>query len=626
MSNIKPTLEQQKIINSTARLNVVEAGPGTGKSTTLAAMIRHYLIARKGQKILYTTYNKQNALEFGEKHAKHRNVKATTLHALGYQIIQQHYALLDYSEPPTLLQGSDEDQKIQATIRRELKRLKLLDRLKNGKNQKQGFTALIKQHILDKLSDAALEQELCKTYPLYKNEIQELLKIKSIYKQDTHKNCQINYDQQITLATHLLENYRKSHPKYDLLLVDEAQDLNESQYQLLRQLEPHAKQIVIVGDSGQSIYGFRGALDNIFKRFKSDYPNAKQYQLTQSFRCSQPILNPVNAVRAESTRATALTLHSDRTGPKPRYFQCPDHATHDAKLVKIYNYLLNTKQIAPQDIAVLARMKLSLYDNYTVLVQNRIPAVLGSPSLLTKTIEVFKAVLTLSSNPTSEADLLLLITHLGLNTSVTLENFSAGLKALPQKAHYLFKQLNICRKTAGFSEKLIVAGNILTHKKYGYKAEKRFIERYSAVLRTQLPPNPTLKTVLQFLNDFHQYNLEGSVWTTIHSAKGREFKAVIFLDVVDGFLPDRRAFPTLNLNGEPPELAQLEAERNLLYVALSRAKDELFLLSKPRPFHNPHSKRLLGYTNTSCLLSQPVCQHLTVKHPKPVRKRRNKHQ
>ena len=355
------TDEQRRIKKSKANRKIISAGPGCGKTTLLQAIIRDTLSRHSPQKILCLTFgksaNEEMALRFGDDEA----VESKTTHAFGYRLVQTHYERLNFSDKPTF-HDNDADT-IEAMIEPALARLCL------PKKISQALKSITRRALSENLCSPAIAW-LAKTHdPVLTPHLKFIRELRKTYLTHCQTAATISYNQQITLALHLLnaesDILASVGRQYCLMVVDEFQDLTGAQIRLIQLLASAIPKTVVVGDEDQSIYGFRGASGNALSRFARRFSDANTDKLTVSHRCSQPILDVANAIRQDMPgRVGAKVLRSTNTAAraKPQYYRCGSPDRQDRKVLEIVRDLIDKKGVEPRKIAVLARSKQNFID------------------------------------------------------------------------------------------------------------------------------------------------------------------------------------------------------------------------------------------------------------------------
>jgi DNA helicase-2/ATP-dependent DNA helicase PcrA len=394
---------------------------------------------------------------------------------------------------------------------------------------------------------------------------------------------------------------------FDHVLVDEYQDTNRLQAKILSKLKPDGRGVMVVGDDWQAIYSFRAAtVRNILRFAKQFRPKARIIKLEQNYRSTQPILDACNAVIALSQEGYAKTLWSDRHSKvKPALIEVRDEL---AQANMIAQQIINARNqgIALKDQAVLFRDGGLSTQLELELTRRRVPfRKFGGFKFLEGTpIKAVISVLRWCENPRDHlagSRVLQLLPGVGsARATRMLDQLDArlGEKDLSRvvvpptavKAWARFVPLVVAvrssskrwpgslglvrqwcephlRRKYGSSASRLADLDQLEQLAKGYASCERFLTELSLD-----PPDATDGTNPASGEDY-------VVLSTIHSAKGRQWSIVRVLSVVDGVLPSRLA----------TSVAQIEEERRLFYVAMSRAKDQLQVYMPRRLFLAYHA-------------------------------------
>jgi len=286
--------EQQRIIHSTARFISVVAGPGAGKTRTLVEKIA-YLTEKAGVnpgEITAVTFTNRAAGEirdrllqlFGAERKKVRQINLGTFHSLAWRILKQNPTgftpdLLDQTEAKEIIEEILRENKIPRTAREAALAITI------AKNSRFGSIA----------AGSNLDPRLELVYRLY----QERLKFYRKWDFDD-------------LIPKTVELWREAPPwlapprkSFQYLLIDEFQDLNPAQYELVKYWADECRQLMVIGDPNQSIYGFRGADGGYFERLVADYPETVAFRLTYNYRSPAPVIAAANALIAPEFRQNA---------------------------------------------------------------------------------------------------------------------------------------------------------------------------------------------------------------------------------------------------------------------------------------------------------------------------------
>jgi ATP-dependent DNA helicase UvrD/PcrA len=399
------------------------------------------------------------------------------------------------------------------------------------------------------------------------------------------------------------------------VLVDEYQDTNLVQAKILNALKPDGNGITVVGDDAQSIYSFRAAeVENILG-FPDQYmPTARVITLEQNYRSTQPILDSANCLIAESERQYRKNLFSERKdGGKPRYVTVEDG---DAEAEYVVESILANRELGMQlkEQAVLFRGSHHSDRLELELVRRNIPYVKygGLKFLEAAHVKDFLSVLRWAENPKNEVAafrVLKLLPGMGpANATRCFERLAVG--------EYLFSVLREFRAPAasksewpGFCE-LLESLSSAEFDEQGWQSQlsavrrwyQPHLERLYDGLDTRTADLEQLEQISgryptreRFLTELTldppsaAGDLAGDplldedylILSTVHSAKGQEWESVFVLNVSDGNFPSEFA------TGKPE---MIEEERRLLYVAMTRAKQSLLLIS-PLRYHVTQQKR-----------------------------------
>lgn len=590
--------EQWEAVSATNPTIAVIAGPGTGKTKTLVSRIA-YLVEKCGvhpAEITAVTFTNKAAHEMRLRLEKHFGDKRTakamiigTFHSICLQILSQgkgknkkKITIIDEYHALSLIEEVLKDKKFAISPRDALKGISLM---KNG-------AAL---GVDEKKSDV-----FAQVYELYCAQLK--------------RYGVLDYDD---ILLEVLQQFKNS---FSHLLVDEFQDINEIQYRLIKEWGKKSNSIFIIGDPDQSIYGFRGSDFRYFEKFKEDFPGLQQIQLIQNYRSTPQIITCAKSVISRKT-AGGLTCGLDakrESGTKVRLIETKDDFSEALFVTKEINRMVGgidmlDTQTQPvsyrkkhgikhprgfSDIAVLYRTNRQAEIFEQCFLKEGIPyVVVGrdeffSDKLVREAIAFFKFLL----NPEDLASLLLClktenISSAGPNREI-LESYEAGEKNVSALATIIEEsQLPLDKpgKPLNFIEML---------RKYQPMIKK---EKPGKIIESWINDNSLSGTRCMdlFLNTSVMYHDMGSFvqnlilgresdvvrsgskvyatdavsLMTMHGAKGLEFPTVFICGVNDGRIPLRSNRLDFDI----------DEERRLFYVGLTRARDELILLTSRTP-------------------------------------------
>ena len=426
----------------------------------------------------------------------------------------------------------------------------------------------------------------------------------------------LDFDDIISLTVRLFDEHpdvkEKYQRRYRYVMVDEYQDTNRSQYRLVSHLAGGQGNLCVVGDDDQSIYRFRGAtIENILS-FEQQYPGAKVIRLEQNYRSTQNILTAANTVIAKNTARKGKTLWTAAgDGDKITLFTAYDERDEAAAIADFIAREHHAGR-AYSDCAVLYRLNAQSQTVESALVSAGIPykVVGGTRFFDRKEIRDVIAYLSVLHNPTDTLRLLRIVNEpkrgigdatmtsaqeiaevLGLSVFEVLQN-AAEYAPLQRKAAPLTAFANMMADLAEQAESLpldelldevmdktgyrdlLVAEGITGQTRLENIAElKSTMQRY-----TDESEEPSLGGFLEevaLYTDLDSYDAGTDAVTlmTMHAAKGLEFPVVFLPGMEEGIFPSNRAFAD-------PE--QLEEERRLAYVGITRAKERLVMLTAKR--------------------------------------------
>jgi len=598
---------QLMAVQSTEGPHLVIAGAGSGKTRVLVHRVA-YLVEKgiKPEDILLLTFTRRAASQMLKRASllldeRCQKVSGGTFHSFANMVLRKYAKVLGLSNNFTILDASDAEDTINL-LRTQLGFHKLEKRFP----RKKTILELISKSI-NKSED--IEDVLYEEYPQFIEWLEEIKKIRSAYAKYKQQKSLLDYDDLLVYLKKLLvehENVRQALcRKYKYIMVDEYQDTNKLQAYIACLLASEHKNIMVVGDDAQSIYSFRGANFKNIIDFPKLFAGAKIITLEENYRSTQPILNLTNAVIAQAKDKFEKTLYTKKkSGALPVFVDAEDENAQ-SRFVAQKILELREQGIELGDIAVLFRSSWHSNDLEIELASRNIPFIKygGHKFVEAAHIKDILSYLRIVYNPLDEVSwlrALLLIPGIGPKTAgrvieeVIKQKKSAALANAPKNSEDLNRLFEIL-KNRGISA--LVPAEII----------QAFLEYYQPLLKEKYDDfNKRLndldsliriasryKSLEQFLSDMALEPPERSIveagikdkddscltLSTIHSAKGLEWHTVFLIYTAEGHLPSY-----LSLENED----DIEEERRLLYVASTRAKDNLFLL-KPHIDRSPRS-------------------------------------
>ncbi len=603
---------QQKAVKVDEAPILVIAGAGSGKTKVLTHRIAYLIFQKKinPSNILAVTFTNKAAqemkdrIEFISKDIPNRKIMKNlwigTFHSICARILRQEIDILGYDKNFVIYDKGDQLSMVKGCI-------KTLD-LDNKK-----YSPNIISSIIDKAKNNLEDVEVFEYNAL--NYFRKIVaKVYKQYQGELFGNNALDFSDLILLTVKLfkegpeiLENYQN---KFKYILVDEYQDINLAQYQLIKLLSGKYNNLFVVGDPDQSIYKFRGAdLSNIL-RFEQDFPHSRVIKLEQNYRSTKLILEgATNLIKHNRNRKEKELWTDKRGGEKIRCYEATS-ALDEAVFVSQEIIKLNKKEDkAFKDFAILYRTNAQSRAFEEVFNKQGIPfrVVGGLRFYERKEVKDILAYLRFIHDQKDRVSFLRIVNNakLGIGKitiSKILElarennlNFyqalkqglkvikiSADRKETIKKFISLIDELNEKEKEIKGSEllvKLIKKINYFEElKKEGeFKAQSKIENIKELILAVQeFEENNEDKSLTAFLEyvalitDIDLYKGEEDVVTvmTLHSAKGLEFPVVFITGFEEGIFPHSRS---LNSSEE------LEEERRLCYVGMTRAKERLYL-------------------------------------------------
>ena len=586
---------------------LVIAGAGSGKTKVLTTRIA-YLLEQgiPDTNILAITFTNKAAKEMRERLnvlVPGNHVFVGTFHSFGLKIIRENVDALGMSKNFTILDSDD----VLSLIKKIMKE-RDIDPKEVSPYFVRNKISFIKNEILsdieiDKYFNTPAEKKVVEIYHEYDRVLR--------------KNNSVDFDDLLKLPVELfkknsdiLDHYQE-HYKY--ILIDEYQDTNEVQYKLSRMLANKYKNIFVVGDPSQSIYGFRGANFRNILDFEKNFKDTKVVMLEQNYRSTKNILDAANSVIKNNKERKDLDLYSTLgDGVKVKYMRSYDEKHEIALIVDEIKKLLN-EGYTYQDIAIFYRTNAQSRNVEEVLLKNGFPyKVVGSYYFYNrKEIKDLLCYLRLINNTNDDVSLRRVINtpkrKIGNKSIEELERKADDLgvsmfDAILSGKELEFKNIILELQNDALNLSLTeLIDDVLD--KSGLKKELEQEHTLESDLRLEnlmefksITASYEARTGSVNLNDFleeisliadiSEHRDDDNVITlmTLHSAKGLEFPVVFITGMEEGIFPHQNAF----LEGD----AGIEEERRLCYVGFTRAKERLYLT-------NAKKRMLYGKTTTN---------------------------
>jgi DNA helicase-2/ATP-dependent DNA helicase PcrA len=616
---------------------LVIAGAGTGKTKTLASRLAALIHAgTPAQQILLLTFTRRAAHEMIRRagqvvgEATAAGVWGGTFHAVAHRLLRVYSQQIGLSKSFTILDQADAEDLLHL-IRTDLD----LHRSTTRFPQKGTLLAIYSRCVN---ANEPLEQALTERFPWCHGHAAAIKEVFRAYSQRKNERDLLDYDDLLLFWEHALDNPAVGDAiagRFTHILVDEYQDTNPMQAAVLRKMwermtrpgdraEPPAKcSIMVVGDDAQSIYSFRGATVENILRFPEEFPGATTVTLEQNYRSVTPILEASNAVMSFAGRRFTKNLWSERAGgQKPLLITCANELEQGGLVIdRILEFREEGIPLTRQ--AVLFRASHNSDALEVELGRRNIPFVKwgGLKFLEAAHVKDLLAFLRILENPHDELSWMRVLQMLeGIGPGRArqavehMRQSAEGTAALhswkvPAAARQQVDDLTgLLREVIGAGADMPLTAQIdrirryytpLCEKRYE-QAEMRLRDLDQLELLAQRAPSraafladltldPPLST--GDLAGPPLLDEEYLVLSTIHSAKGCEWDVVYLIHAADGVLPSDMS------TGE----AELEEERRLLYVAMTRARDRLVITFPLRYYHRKHA---LGDSHSFAQLSR----------------------
>ena len=589
---------------------LILAGAGSGKTKVLTCRIANLLAHGVAPyRILAITFTNKAATEMKERAERMigesaKDVWLSTFHSFCARFLRREIEATEVYKKNFVIYDTGDSQ---AVIKDALKQLELdekqytpgsiLNAISNAKNQLQGPQTYRKH------ADGFFQQKVADIYEIYQKKLRD--------------NNALDFDDLLMVSVTLLEENEDIREKYQrrfqYILVDEYQDTNGAQYQLTKILAAGHRNLCVVGDADQSIYGWRGADIRNIMDFENDYPDATTIKLEQNYRSTKTILAAANAVIEHNTDRKKKELWTENPeGEKITTYQATDErdeanfiATTMMKQKTIFNASYG-------DMAVLYRTNAQSRILEEGLMAAHIPYTMvgGLKFYDRKEIKDIIAYLRVIFNPLDSVSLLRIINvpkrGLGQTTIARLMAYAAGnelslfdvimnpdvLTVIPGVTARVKRPLELF--TTFLMNTMAIADNLTMDDliervldESGYKNEletdkkpeakdrlenlKEFVGMAKEFMKSE--EQPTLENFLaqiSLVSDIDNADMEDDRVTlmTLHAAKGLEFPIVFMAGMEEGVFPHSRTLM---------DVSQLEEERRTCYVGITRAERKLYL-------------------------------------------------
>ena len=596
---------QLKAILKTQGAVMVIAGAGSGKTRVLTNRIA-YLIAEKNvleSNILAITFTNKAAKEMKERiyslvGETSKYIWINTFHSMCVRILRQHIDLLGYNKNFTILDTSEQ----KTIIKNIVKELNLSE----DSYQPNNILKIISNSKNSMISVNEMKAQA--RFGFMKN----VAEIYEYYQKYLKKNSVLDFDDLMLKTIVLFEKHPEVlaiyQNKFEYIHVDEYQDTNVIQYKLIKMLSEVHKNICVVGDDDQSIYSWRGACSDNIINFEKDYVDVEVIFLDQNYRSNSTILDAANAVIKNNTDRKDKALWSENKGGDKItvYASTNDKDETDDIAKKILD--LKAQGVDYKDIAILYRANYLSRSMENSCMAFGIPyKLIGSLKFLQRQeIRDLLAYMNVIVNKNDEFSLRRIINvpkrGIGASSMAKIDNYAEqyGLslfealknidmigvsKKIITNIHLLTQLIEKYSQTEQYSIEDLIVG---IYKDSGYEsmlkesadayAESR-IENISELVSSAKQFSSMNDNLIDFISemsltsDADDENEDDSVvLSTVHAAKGLEYRVVFIMGLEENLFPSIR-----DAESSEDERNKMEEERRLAYVAITRAKEKLFM-------------------------------------------------
>jgi len=550
--------DQKEAVSYSDGPSVVLAGAGSGKTRVLVYKVLYLITQKKipASEIVMITFTNKAAAEMKKRIEQAGNGKlgfVGTFHSFCASLLRRYAGRLGYG-PDFVIFDSDDQEALLKQIIKESD----IDRM----------TVSYLSHLISAAKNQLIPPDTFTTYFPDDRAVQ-VAKLYSIYQARLKKNNAFDFDDLIMKVVELLRKDEDVsniiHEKYTQILIDEFQDTNYAQYSLARLLSEESLDITVVGDFSQSIYSWRGADIRNLEKFQTDFPDAKLFELEQNYRSTPPILEFAYTVISKNNGHPILKLFTEKDGGEEIVIKEAQNEEEEALYVVSQVERLRDKY-GYKEMSVLYRINAQSRALEEAFLQYGIPYMLigGVRFYERKEIKDILSYIRLIINPDNE---------------IAQDRI---MKLGKRKwAEFVEKSQNI-REGIEKKDTETVMEEIFSATQYLALYNEKDPEEYSRLenikeLKSVANSYPNINDFLEQIalveteyseGEKKRKGEDGVRLMTLHQAKGLEFPVVFLVGVEEGILPHSRA---------SFDHFQLEEERRLMYVGVTRAKEHLYI-------------------------------------------------
>lgn len=586
--------DQQKAVRETDGPIIILAGAGSGKTRVLTSKVVYLMLEKKvpPESILCVTFTNKAANEMKERIARFIPVSpwVSTFHSLCAKILRIDGKNIGFSPKFAIYDTQDQLETIKEAMKRlsistkDFKPVSIHATISQAKNE------LITSEEYPGFARGYFQETVAKIYPVYQSILKE--------------GDAFDFDDLILQTIRLFkenENVLKKYQnRFKYILIDEYQDTNRAQYMLTRFLSAKYQNICVVGDFSQSIYSWRGADYRNLMRFKDDFKNTKTFALERNYRSTQRILDGASIIVAKNTSHPVLKLWTKNPQGEEIEIYEASNEQDEAEFIIRKIIELNIKNL--HEVAVLYRINAQSRVLEEVLLHHSVPYILigGTRFYERKEIKDVLSYLRLIENPKD------------LISYKRAEKIGKGrLAKFLEYQNSLLNDKNKQIKTIDLLDSILKATGYLDLYDEKIEEDRARLENIKE-LRSVAISFPDLTNFLENVALVEQEyssdktknlpvgrRVNAITLMTFHAAKGLEFPIVFMIGLEEGLFPHSRSLM---------DRYELEEERRLCYVGMTRAKEKLFLTYARRRLFFGQSA-----SNTTSRFVLELPEHLIVK-------------
>ena len=592
---------QLKAVNHLDGPCMVLAGPGSGKTRVITYRIANMVVNKniKPTSILAISFTKASSIEMKNRALSLSNdfrmnkVTYGTFHSVFFRILRYF-----------------ENYNIESILDEKTKRIGLKNILKglNIENADDDETigqvineiSYVKNELMDKRdfkSEVLTNDEFIKVYNFYEE-----------YKQQMNK---IDFDDMLIKTYELLKNNKAALDRvrsvYRYILVDEFQDINKVQFEALKLIANPSNNIFVVGDEDQRIYGFRGSRPDFLLEFEEYFSNTKKVLLDINYRSKGEIINIANRLIEKNTNRYEKVIKCGQgNGAKVNYISPEDSEEEAVYIAKDIKNKVQEDYTEYTDFAVIYRTNIQSRALVDVFMDMRIPFVVKD-SIVTIydhwAAQDILAYLRIGVNPNSNKDWIRIINkpfrYISKDNLNLIKDEPDFINSLINKCDLHPKQVKTINDldidisyVKGLNPKNAISyiRTTLDYDRYilDYCTNRKIKTNGLIEILNELESSATnFKTIQEYLEHIERVKSEivdnknnketdGVIFTTMHSAKGLEFKNVYIIGANEGTIPHEKSY---EIDDEEKKNDQIEEERRLMYVAITRAEENICISS-----------------------------------------------